>query len=107
MRTQTKITQAQGRSAVLRPPYETGCQTLHNTEAVAFWGAAEILFVFDSFDTYQPPHPPHRISFPTVPTASLSLQLPPLIAHALSLSLCIFIYVYVCVRVFVRVCVCV
>ena len=87
MRTQTKIIQEQGSSAVLRPPYGTGCQTLHNTENVAFSAAAEILFVFDSFATYQPPDPPHRISFPTVPTASLSLQLPPFIAHPPSHSL--------------------
>ena len=111
VRTQTKITQTQGRSAVLRPPYGTGCQTLHNTQNVAFSAAAEILFVFDSFVTYQPPHPPHRISFPTVPTASLSLQLPPLIAPPPLLYLpppsplhnCIC----VCVRGSVLFCVCV
>ena len=113
VRTQTRSTQAQGCSAVLRPPYGTGCQTLHNTQDVAFSAAAEILFVFDSFVTYQPPHPPHRISFPTVPTASLSLQLPPLIAHHLSPSPppCIIIYLYVYARaslfVCVHVCVCV
>ena len=49
VRTQTKIIQEQGSSAVLRPPYGTGCQTLHNTENVAFSAAAEILFVFDSY----------------------------------------------------------